>query len=295
MPWLSVKLWELNNEFILQDHTASLYPYGEVRGWPGIRRHVFDMAAHRSSANNINFDFQTEALSAYHAASWYHMQMILNSGMRAGKTNNPQDWFYTPAWLNRATVLNNRPLAALALLSQIKMYQNLDTTGHDGKGTIRLAEEWWIAHVIPIRFDSESDGAVKNPESPGGIDTLGSPWKYLAQYQPSLQGKVTKALLRAYLQKQKIFAIADLPRARNSNNADGRDNYGTVEIVPRAFDKTGDTCFYSCLGGGVSVADSYYRGIPRFIATEADHAVVNELIDWCKQVWPKGNWDVLRP
>jgi hypothetical protein len=43
------------------------------------------------------------------------------------------------------------------------------------------------------------------------------------------------------------------------------------------------------------VADDYYRVIPRFIATGVDPALINELIDWCKQVWPMGNWDALRP
>jgi hypothetical protein len=243
-PWMVVKMWELNNEFNLQEHTATLYPYGEARGWPGIVRHVFEVAAHRSGSNNRHFDFQSEALGAYHSASWYHTQMILNSGMRAANRFTPQDWFYTPSYINRTNILNDQPLASMALLSKIKMYQNIDTTGPDGKGTYRVAREWWVGFAKPDGFDSETAGS-NNSDSVGAMKNLGSPWKHLAQYQPGLQARVTNALLREYLRKQKTFAIADLPRADGTNQS-GNGNYGTADYVPKRFEDSDDACFYSC-------------------------------------------------
>jgi hypothetical protein len=290
-PWLAVKMWELNNEFALQDHTATLYPYGEVRGWPGTLRQAFEVAAHRSGANSKNFAHQTEELGSYHSASWYHTQLMLNSGMRAGDQYTPQDWFYTPVFVNRTSVFHDRPLASMALMNQIKMYQNLDTTGPDGKGTHRVAEEWWVSWVNPSRFDSETNG--EKTAGPGNISNLGSPWKYLAEYQPGLQARVSNALLRQYLNKQKTFATSSLPRSAGTN-LPGVQDYGTVDYIPNLFENSRNGCFYSCPGEG-HIADDYYRSIPRLVATGVDPALINELIDWSKQVWPRGNWDALRP
>jgi hypothetical protein len=294
-PWLAVKMWEVMNEFALQDRTASLYDYGEVRGWPGIGRHVFEMASHRSGFNSGNMSFESQPVGSYRSAAWYQMQMILNSGMRASKPLGTQDWFYTPLFINKTSVENARPLPALAVLSQIKMYQNLDTdtvilNNKDGSAA-DISDIWWVSVVRPNRFDSETVGTSKETET-SSLANLGSPWKYLEGYEKGLQVRVTNALLKQYLKKQKTIPIAKLPRARGSN-LPGDNDYGTADYVPRAYEGSGDLCFYTC-PGQQHIADDFYRVIPRFKALGVDPALINELIGWCKQVWPKGDWDKFR-
>ena len=42
-------------------------------------------------------------------------------------------------------------------------------------------------------------------------------------------------------------------------------------------------------------ADNFYRLVPLLTKSGVDAAVMNELIDWCKRMWPAGDWDSLRP
>ena len=282
--WYSVKMWELNQEFALEDGPPKAYPFGEPRGWVGAVHQVFWLAPHRLASNNDNFAFQNRQLGAYQSMAWYHVQMIVNAGHRNNARYDPQDWFYTPEWINEAVNRNNMPLTGLAIMSQLKMYQNADRRGPNGFGT-DVPREWWNPFVNPRLFESFADRTA----------TLGQPWIALDSYEPGLRGKIASEFLRVYLLKQKTYAISALPRPSNPQFGDA--DFENVDYVPTAFipgGAGGDAdCFYSCPGRSYT-ANDYYRVIPRFKAIGVDAALIKELIDWCKLVWPAGAWDGLR-
>ena len=282
--WYSVKMWELHQEFALEDGPPKAYPYGEPRGWVGAVHQVFWLAPHRLADLSDHFKFQNRELGAYQSMAWYHVQMIVNAGHRNNARYDPQDWFYTPEWINEAVNRNNMPLTALAIMSQLKMYQNVDRRGPDGRGT-DIPREWWSPFVHPRLFESFADRTA----------TLGQPWLALDTYEPGLRAKIASEFLRVYLLKQKSYAISALPRP--SSPQFGDSDFENIDYVPQPFNAVGAggdaDCYYSCPGRSFT-ANDYYRLVPRLKAIGVDTALINELIDWCKAVWPQGSWDSLR-
>ena len=281
--WHAVKQWEMAQEFRLEEAADEIYPYGEVRGWVGKERGVFDVAAHRSADNSRYFVFQTKGLGSYHSAAWYHLQMILNAGHRTATTFLPQDWFYTPNYVAHTAVDNEVSLGNMSTLVHLKMYQSLDTRGPDGLGedTGPGKDGWYLPFVIPWRFES-----IRHENHLRGI-----PWNSLDTYQSGLRAKVTGAFLRQFLDKMKTYPVDSLPRIEKGDSP--ASAYDSVNTIPKPYQK-GEYSYYS--GPGVSRhATAIYRTIPRFVEMGMDPVLLNEYIDWCKAVWPKGDWDTLRP
>ena len=281
--WSAVKSWEVMQEFRLEELTEEIYPRGEVRGWPGRWRQVFEVAAHRSANNSTHFEYQTRALGAVQSATWYHLQMVLNAGNRDPHTWFPQDWFYTPAYIANTALFNEVDMGNMITLSQLKMYQNLDVRGPDGEPTADTpnGKDWWLPFITPWRFESVQSS----------VYTRGIPWSHLDTYEEGLRARVTNAFLRQFLDKMKTYPVDKLPR--EEQEGDDGAAYDNVNTVPEPY-REGDHNYYSP-PGNAEHATAIYRTIPRFNALGVDADLMNEYIDWCKAVWPKGNWDELRP
>jgi cytochrome c553 len=298
-PWLAVKNWEMFQTYGLEDETPSLYPYGEKRGWFGNQRNVFEVASHRAANNSHNFAHQSTALGSYHSNSWYHVQLILNAGNRDPYTWFPQDWFYTPMFIALNSRDNRQPLPLLNTVSQIKMYQNLDMTGPDGRGADRGAtyNGWWLPFVTVWRFESSMgwegryrwEGSIAPSENAKGF-----PWTFLDTYESGLRVKITNELLRQFLAKQKSYPINTLLR-RSATNTDGNYFEAADYIVPTDIPDANSACYYSCPGESYQARD-IYRALYRFREIGVDASVRGELIDYMKQLFPhpQNNWDALR-
>jgi cytochrome c553 len=299
--WLAVKNWELFHTYGLEDDTATLYPYGEKRGWFGAQRNVFEVASHRSADNSQNFRHQSSALGSYHSSAWYHLQMVLNAGNRDPRTWFPQDWFYTPMFITMNSRDNRQPLATLLTAMQIKMYQNLDRRGTDGNGTDTKGanyDGWWLPFVTPWRFESamgwEGSGSWQGSISADGKTSKGFPWTQLDTYEPGLRVKVTNALLRQFLDKQKSYATSS-PVRRSATVTDSAYFEAADYVVPTDIPSAESSCFYSCPGGS-GQAMYIYRALVRFKEMGVDAGLRGELIDYMKTLFPSGqnNWDALR-
>jgi hypothetical protein len=301
-PWLAVKNWEIFQTYALEDKTPTLYPYGEKRGWFSANRNVFEVASHRSADNSQNFRFQSSALGSYHSNVWYHLQMILNAGNRDPYTWYPQDWFYTPMFISLNSRDNNMPLATLLTAMQVKMYQNLDMTGPDGNGADRGADYngWWLPFVTPWRFESalgwEGPSYLwRNVVVPAGTNpSKGFPWSQLNTYESGLRTRVTNALLRQFLVKQKSYPVAQLKR-RSATVTDSAYFEDATYVLPSNAGDEIMSCYYPCPGGG-DEALPIYRALTRFREMNVDAALRGELIDYMKQLFPnsQNNWDALR-
>ncbi|UYZ63734.1 RICIN domain-containing protein [Hymenobacter weizhouensis] len=91
--WAVTKIWELNQDFYLEDMPLQLYPNGE-RGWVGRHRSVFELAPHLSSHNGEQFIYQSHLVGKYFSTIWYHTQVIVNPGYRDNVVHIPVDWKY---------------------------------------------------------------------------------------------------------------------------------------------------------------------------------------------------------
>jgi hypothetical protein len=298
--WLAVKNWELFHTFGLEDDTSKLYPYGEKRGWFGKQRNVFEVASHRSANNSHNFKHHSYALGSYHSNAWYHLQMILNAGNRDPYTWFPQDWFYTPMFIALNSRSHNEPLALLLTAMQIKMFQNLDMTGPDGKGTDRgpTYNGWWLPFVTPWRFESALGWEGPNERwrsvSNSGNPAKGFPWTQLDGYESGLRVKVTNALLKEFLAKQKSYSVQNLKR-RSSTVTDTSYFESADYVLPDNAAATPSSCYYPC-PGGAEQALPIYRALIRFKEMGVNTNLRGELIDYMKQLFPnpQNNWDALR-
>ncbi len=299
--WLAVKNWELFHTFNLEDDAQALYPYGEKRSWLGKERNVFEVASHRSADNSHNFKHQSRSLGSYQSNSWYHLQMVLNAGNRDPYTWFPQDWFYTPLFIALNSRDNRHPLALMQTAMQIKMYQNLDRTGTDGKGTDTRATDyggWWLPFVQVWRFESslgwEDSSRWTGSISADGRTSKGFPWTQLDTYESGLRIKVTNAFLREFLNKQKSYPISSL-RRRSATDTDSAFWEASDYVVSTEIPSAADSCFYSCPGGGDQAAMTY-RALYRFREMGVDRALRNELIDYMQALFPspQNNWNALR-
>lgn len=297
--WLAVKNWELFQTYQLEDAAPKLYPYGEQRGWFGRERNVFEVASHRSADNSQNFRHQSSALGSYHSNAWYHLQLVLNAGNRDPYTFFPQDWFYTPMFIGLNSRDNRQPLALMNTAMHIKMYQNLDMTGPDGRGEDRGAgyDGWFLPFVNVWRFEStlgwEGAGLWTGSISGDGKTSKGFPWTYLDTYQPGLRLKVTNALLEQFLIKTKSYSLAQIPR--RAKPGDGAYFEPADYVVSSDNPSAESGCFYSCPGESFQARDTY-RALLRFREIGVDAKLRGELIDLMKQLFPnpKNNWDALR-
>jgi cytochrome c553 len=299
--WLAVKNWELFQTHGMEESTAKLYPYGERRGWFGRQRNVFEVASHRSANNSQNFAHQSTALGSYHSNAWYHVQLILNAGHRDPWTFFPQDWFYTPMFIALNSRDNRQPLALLNTAMHIKMYQNLDMTGPDGKGVDRGPNNdgFYLPFVQPWRFEStmgwEGEGLWAGAGSADGKTAKGFPWTQLDRYEPGLRVKITNALLRQFINKMKSYPLSALPR-QSDPAALGQDGFEHVDyVVDTDIPAPELGCYYACPGEGYQGRD-FYRALVRFREMGVDAPLRSEMIDWLKAVYPssRNNWDALR-
>jgi hypothetical protein len=299
--WLAVKNWELFQTHQMEAATAALYPYGERRGWFGKERNVFEVASHRSANNSHNFAHQSTALGSYHSNAWYHLQLVLNAGHRDPWTWFPQDWFYTPLFIALNSRDNRRPLALLNTAMHIKMYQNLDMTGPDGKGADRGADYngWWLPFVQPWRFEStmgwEGEGRWAGGGSADGKTAKGFPWTQLDSYEPGLRVKITNALLRQFINKMKSYPVASLPRQSDPATMGGDRFEHAAYVVATDIPAAELSCYYACPGQGDQARD-FYRALYRFRELGVDASLRGEMVDWLKLVYPSAsnNWDALR-
>jgi cytochrome c553 len=299
--WLAVKNWELFHTHGMEEATATLYPYGERRGWFGKQRNVFEVASHRSANNSHNFVHQSRALGSYHSNAWYQLQLVLNAGHRDPWTWFPQDWFYTPLFIALNSRDNQQPLAVLNTAMHIKMYQNLDMTGPDGKGADRGPDYngWWLPFVQPWRFEStmgwEGAWSAWTGVSADGRTSKGFPWTQLDGYEPGLRVKVTNALLRQFVNKMKSYPPSALPRQADPA-AMGGDRFEHADyVVATQVPPADQSCFYACPGEGYQARD-LYRAMTRFKEMGVDATLRGEMVDWLKSVYAnsKNNWDALR-
>jgi hypothetical protein len=272
--WILVKNWELVQRFNLESLPSKIYAYGEKRGWVGMFRTAFDVPAHRSANNSKNFKWQTENEAATSTAAWYHTELLLTaSGSRERATFIPQDWFYTPLWIGKASQLNNANLGAFMAVSQIKKYQIRDTTGTDGKGVDYKMNNngYWIAFMHPWWLDGPNNL----------YEYRGQPLNQLDSYEENLRVKVIDSLLRVFLDKVEPYTIAELA-----------DYDPSLITIPY---KKGDTLLYPQSGDRTEEgATAMYRVLVRFKEIGIPSTTRERLIVWSKKMWPGGDWNSLK-
>lgn len=278
--WSAVKHWEIMQAWNLEDKNPQVYPGGEARGWPGQWRQVFEVPGHRSGNNSYNFVGFDRLLGVYDNASWYHLQLLLNPGNRQQKNLFPVEWSYVLQHLDflhlesgNKNLKGSNP--ALLVASMIKLYQSMNRSSADENG-------WWMTVVHPWQLDY-----VQNWGRGSNL------WLVLDQYEPGLRARVANAFLRAFLQKTRSFGMEQWQRLSdvNQRSLDTSDRLEHSDYTDLAWAARTDPQQNYYLEGK---AIRFARVLERFSAMPGiDRALLRELFDWCKAVWPRANWDGL--
>jgi len=282
--WAVVKLWEVHQSRGLEEQSRNNFPQNvcmktnngercvsgfEAREWKTSDRAVFTRVPHFLSDNIRQYVHQNKLTSSYDIASWYHLQMMLETGNRKSQPNH---FIYTMSYIKNISNTSGVPLTYLYWATIIKMRQ-LQTNGAYGKENgvdLRTAQPFYL-------YSTRSG-------SPNIQKGLG----------PKMWRWVVTALLNDFLDDVTVNAAEFEPHwANSSRNSKVQDTESTD------FDLC-DECFVSFrrpnpFDIGSVQGRNTKRVIPRLRnEVGVDEATLNRLIDWSEGIWPYGNWDEVR-
>lgn len=268
VKWGAVKTWEIMQEYELDEQAPALYgEYGEARSWLSSRRNVFEIAPHRTANNHSHLLHQSVLVGKYFSTAWYHLQLIINGGNRATLKLWPVDWNYQPDHIVGLYSRGDGPRQPYRyVISHAKMLQQY----HDG----RPVEESGIGfrQIHPGRY----------APIPGRRGTI---FEGLA---PEVRAELFGGLLGATMDLIEAHSLSEWPR----DTLDKHDNtLRPKDYVPQLI-SAGKFNGHQHKGHH---ADIWYSMIPYFEEAGVTPQVLDRVIDWGQRMWPRGDWESLRP
>jgi hypothetical protein len=261
--WGLVKTWELEHEFDLEGYASNWYgPGAESRLWP-VNSFFLSSPFMLKIPGNEAAIGGNNLSNEYFSNVWYHVQVVVNdsySGNWVG--NNPVD---PPYWFGKGkdmSLSGGAPDAVRMMISQQKFYHGRARTGI---GPDKPQQGWHFRQEMPTWL-------------------VGYEWEAtLSEISPQDRVKATNALLRAWLSQSKKFSPSQYYAGNlDSGGLDTRtkdQNYVPVRATDAGAGNYPDQIIYIVMGT---------RG------SGVDDTLLNEICDWAKTVWPRGNWDSLK-
>jgi hypothetical protein len=213
--WQLVKLWELMQEFNLEDKGTLLFgDNGEPRTW--FSNIPFSVGPHENripiSENGID---GSPMRTIFLSSAWYHLQIILDSGNRSFRGNNPVDWGYAYAHVQALNQASGVPEAMRLTLSIVKAMQN----GDNGRGPEQPTLGW-------------------NPRTMADVGKLAAgPWQSLWSDTPNADRiQVMQALLESWFDKMREYT----PQQYYSGGLASPDDLPTPNYSGRLCDRIWD-------------------------------------------------------
>src|SRR5207342_2724723 len=124
--WQLVKTWELTQEFGLEARGRELFgPEGEPRTW-------FNSIPAATAPATVNIPDGPSGMGGsaltneYFDASWYELQVLVNSGNHQHLDRTPVDWVYVIGRFQSLYRESRRPEPARLLVALIKSMQSTD-------------------------------------------------------------------------------------------------------------------------------------------------------------------------
>ncbi|MBC7792637.1 MAG: hypothetical protein H7Z43_02930, partial [Clostridia bacterium] len=275
--WLSVKQWELVHTNGLETSSQTLgqnvcsggrcVDASEARGWGTTDQNVFFRAAHFIGFDSRRFRDEDTLVSAYGNSSWYHLQLVLNSGYRLAQ---PSHFPYTISWIHSLVDLSGRREGFRFWATYIKMRQ-LQTNGVYGEEVgldLRTAQPFWL-------YSNEAGETVAR-ESVGR-----ALWKALAE------ALLTDLLAEVVNATPSDWAAADqnqVVQLPDSTDFAPCPTCFDSAAKPHPFDSPGRTQGRNTLRVVGKLRD----------VVQVDERIIGSLIDWAADMWPNADWDSVR-
>jgi Domain of unknown function (DUF4082) len=257
--WGLVKTWELEHEFGLEGYASNWYgANAESRIWPVnsfFLASPFQLKIPGGPSGIGGNDLSNE----YFSNVWYHVQVVINDSYSGNWVErNPVD---PPYWMGKGKTLvqaGGAPDGVRLMLSQQKFYYGRARTGI---GPDQPQKGWHLDHEIPSWL----------------VDRDWAPT--MAELSSQDKAKVFTAFVKTWFDKTKTFTPAQY-YAGNTKDS----NYGDQNYVPKSAPNAQAGPY----------PDRIMFMIPEFRAQGVDGVLLNQICDWAKTVWPRGNWDSLK-
>lgn len=286
--WFNLRMMEMQLKHKLQNITdrTSLNQYVDAggvarsrnipagyRSWAQPNRTLFETAPH-FVADGAGLTFNYTKPGNYLSTAWYSLEQIVNGGWRAGSWG--LDWNYHPGHLYNA---------------------HRGATGFYTDGAIHLYRHaWtviWFYQTMPadwtpqtFGFRQRQFGMGLDVQFRGDAEAEGLSLADRKQLQEAL-ALAFLGVAERYTTNQWIRRTADTEALRSA------DNFETVDYVAHYVPQ--DQHVEGWCEWGYQ-ADCYYERIK--ILKDNNYVTpttLTRLANWGASVWPKGNWDALRP
>jgi len=280
--WQLTKMWELHNEFDLQNLavTAGLFQAAAEPRTQYTKRLYFDASPNilGLSLTNHGINNNSTATFKYFSQAWYQVQLLIDYGNHSPDIfyqthQTPIDWPYVEGILKDLQNLTpNFPLGGLFTFWKVKEIQaNAPTYGPD-RWTSGGWNPWTTANPDSLVF---SDFEAFWAGTPTATRKL-----------------VIEAFLRNWLYENKRWTASKYYTFTNATTA-ALTTAAYVPVDNRDGVKFGDSIVSSFTphSGG----SYYWNNLGANTGLKIDNTLQNQILDWCKTIWPAKNWTSLYP
>lgn len=261
--WHAVKEWELMQEFGLEGHGADFFgakAEGQ-RQWLTATSFYSSPAMMRvPAAGEVGTPWDDNITFSYLNTSWYQIQLIQNAGNRQRQGNNPVDWGYLPGRTIDLLYSTAGHVDVVRLTAQLVKGMQEQDNGVGPQGNFGFA-----------------------PNGMSDLAMLGTPFFRSNTDYNANAWKTAPAGTRAQVLTAYLGAYFDLLRKFTPQQYYQQDGYGGI-----AQPNEDPSVYTNKLGFKLYSIIPYYRQIG------VDGTLLNNMCDWAKTVWPKGNWAKLK-
>ena len=206
--WQLTKTWEMMEEFQLEGKGGSVLGKGpEARVWCNtIPAETAPAAVH--IPNGPAGVGGSGLTSEYLSASWYELQILLNSGNHRHRNREPLDWVYVIGHFQELYALSHQPEPVRLLVAVAKAFQSTDP--HLGPDD--FSQGW--------RPDQNVDPRIM----------ISPKWQPIFRpFPPNVRRNLTQSLLSAWLEKNLQYSISEyLPHPTIQHDYKPRESYGDI-------------------------------------------------------------------
>jgi len=156
MQWALTKHFEILVPTHMEDKVQTVQgPEADRLQWPSDSRIVFDQAPHigvkKSDGSTVKGQ-DHGLMDRYFDTTWYHLQMVINSGATYSTGQGPLDWLY-----HFRHIPGIGPHPWRYATSYLKLLQNAETIPEDGNTPLRevTSEGWHMRHTNPLFIDAQ--------------------------------------------------------------------------------------------------------------------------------------------
>lgn len=265
--WQLVKVFEIMHNYDLLDRADDVYPgEGDIRGWFGPARNLFNTAPHISSyPDGDAYGSLLKSKAASHI--WYHTQMTVNPGHRNPQSHKPVDWKYQFGHIGDYFKQSGVGGGARLILTYLTMIQNLDNDAGIGQlgWYMRHAHPYWIFQHYTYK--------------PGGLHS--AIWSSMNNVPEAREREIMECLLRGFMEKNMEYPIGDW----------GRSEGGQADLEPVDYNPIAHTGNGEILNDRTDYASMFYRLPDELLSNGFTVSLVDSLADWGELAWPNGNWE----